>query len=128
MQPEHAAKNLNCVLVYGSDKLLLDTRTMVLVRAGFRVLAVLQPSEPEPVIEEHPVGLVVLCHSLSAARCESLLEFTKSRRPAIRTLVLTAGASVCADQHPTDVLSTFDGPERLTEAVRRLLADSVSPS
>ena len=128
VKPEIALPVSGFVLVYGSDKLLLETRTMVLEQAGFRVLSAAEPSEAELLIGAHPVSLVVLCHSLSAIRCESVLEFAKSRKPAVRTLVLTAGVSTCANHGPTAVLSVFDGPARLTDIVRHLLVGASFPS
>jgi hypothetical protein len=52
-----------CILVYGSDKLLLETRSMVLENAGFRVFPAIQSREAEIIIDTQHIALVVLWDS-----------------------------------------------------------------
>ena len=110
-----------CILVYGSDALLLGTRTMVLENAGYAVFYALKPSEVEETILSQTIALLVLCHTLSSEMCKAALDFAEGRRPGIRSLVLTAGTSPCSERAHDAVLSAFDGPRRLVETVQNLL-------
>ena len=122
MNSDRALSNSVSILVYGSDKLLLDTRTMVLENAGFRVFSATESEDAETIIETQGIALIVLCHSLSPQRCEAALRFANALQPAVKTLVLTAGAGTCPEKVPTAVLSAFDGPGELVETVQRLCA------
>jgi len=73
-----------CILVYGSDQLLLNTRTMVLEKAGYAVLTAIEASDVERIILSQKISLLVLCHTLSSEKCEAALELAESRRPVIR--------------------------------------------
>ena len=110
-----------CILVYGSDPLLVDTRTMVLEKAGYAVFTAREASDVERIVLSQKISLIVLCHTLSSEKCETALELAESRRPAIRSLVLTAGTTPCSERSQDAVLSAFDGPRRLVETVENLL-------
>ncbi len=116
-----------CILVYGSDKQLLETRSMVLEAAGLRVFSATEPQNAEMIIETQNIALVVLCHSLSPQECDAALQFANSLTPIVKTIVLTAGASPCSERIPTEILSTFDGPGRLVQTIRNLLGEVPSP-
>jgi len=109
-----------CILVYGSDQLLLNTRTMVLEKAGYAVLTAIEASDVERIILSQKISLLVLCHTLSSEKCEAALELAESRRPVIRSLVLTAGMTPCSERAHDAILSAFDGPRRLVETVEKL--------
>jgi DNA-binding response OmpR family regulator len=109
------------VLVHGSDEALLGTRTMVLENAGFRVLSSLDQAEAEAVIDRGDIALVVLCRSLSSQDCEAVVKVANERNPPVKTLVLTAGESKCAEHLAAASVSAFDGPRKLVETVRLLL-------
>lgn len=109
------------VLVHGSDEALLSTRTMVLENAGFRVLSSVDQAEAEAVIERGDIALVVLCHSLSSEDCDAVVKVANEQNPPLKTLVLTAGESKCAEHSPAASISAFDGPRKLVETVQFLL-------
>ena len=110
-----------CILVYGSDPLLLDTRTMVLEKAGYAVFIAREASDVERIVLSQKISLIVLCHTLSSEKCEAALELAESRRPAMRSLVLTAGTTPCSERSHDAILSAFDGPRKLVETVEKLL-------
>ena len=128
MDPSSTRSTQVCILVYGSDELLLRTRTMVLEQAGFRVFTAIRPEDAETIIKTRDVALVVLCHSLSLENRESLLEFANVREPALKTVVLTASNSLYPEHIPGAVLDSLDGPRKLVETVNRLLKGAFSPS
>jgi DNA-binding response OmpR family regulator len=121
LNPSSAVHTLVGILVYGSDELLLGTRTMVLENAGFQVFSAISSDGAESIMKSGEVALVVLCHSLSEQQCEAALDFAKRQRPALNTLVLTASGSPCSERTTGAVLSAFDGPRKLVETVQDLL-------
>lgn len=121
MNPSSAVHPSLGILVYGSDELLLDTRTMVLRQAGFQVFSATSFGDAESIMKSGEIGLIVLCHSLSEQDCESALDFAKRQRPPLNTLVLSATGSTCSEETTGAVLSSFDGPRKLVQSVRDLL-------
>jgi hypothetical protein len=111
------------ILVYGSDEILLSTRTMVLENAGFRVLSAINYADAEAIIRSGEVALVVLCHSLNADDREAILRLVSGLSPSVSTVVLTAGASLISERSPTGIVSAFDGPRKLIESVHKLLLE-----
>ena len=94
---------------------------MVLEKAGYAVFIAREASDVERIVLSQKISLIVLCHTLSSEKCETALELAESRRPAIRSLVLTAGTTPCSERSHDAVLSAFDGPRRLVETVENLL-------
>ena len=129
MNSEPASTASACILVYGSDDVLLGTRTMVLEKAGYTVFSARETSDFEEILLGQTISLLVLCHSLSSEKCEAAIKFAEKRHPEIRSLVLTAGDSPCSERAHDAVLSAFDGPRKLVEAVQNLLrhAPTASP-
>lgn len=121
MNPSSAEHTSVGVLVYGSDEVLLDTRTMVLRQAGFQVFSAISSGDAESIMKSGEIGLIVLCHSLSEEDCESALDFANRQRPPLNILVLSATGSTCSEQTKGSVLSPFDGPRKLVQRVRDLL-------
>ena len=114
-----------CIVIYSSDPLLLRTRTMILQNEGFHVnLAAMRLEEVEAIFEKEDVGLVILCHSLSAQSDESFVSYLKSQPRVIPTLSLMAGASRRSEQMGGLEFSAFDGPSRLVETVRDIMKES----
>jgi len=94
---------------------------MVLEKAGYSVFTAREASDVERIVLSQKISLIVLCHTLSSEKCETALELAESRRPAIRSLVLTAGTTPCSERSHDAVLSAFDGPRKLVETVENLL-------
>jgi hypothetical protein len=115
-----------CILVYGSDELLLGTRTLVLEKAGYVVFPTLEASEMAKIIASQNISLLVLCHTLAPEKCEAALELAQSRIPIVRNLLLTAGESPCSELGHDALLSAFDGPRKLVEMVETLQSARVA--
>jgi DNA-binding response OmpR family regulator len=75
--PTHTVSK--AVLVYGSDEILVGTRTMLLENAGFRVLSATNYADAEAIIRSGGVALVVLCHSLNRDDREAILRLVRRR-------------------------------------------------
>jgi hypothetical protein len=119
-RPERSLSLAACILVYGSDLTLLETRKMVLERAGYETLMASTGVDAEKIMLRRTVSVLVLCHTLSTEKCEAIVEFAEHQRPSVSILTLTAGASSCANQANDVVLSTFKGPQLLVETVQAL--------
>jgi DNA-binding response OmpR family regulator len=128
LNSESASTKSVCILVYGSDDVLLGTRTMVLEKAGYTVFSARDPSDFQEILLGRTISLLVLCHSLSAEMCAAAIEFAENRHPVTRCLELTAGDSPCSERAHDAVLSALDGPRKLVETVQHLLQHASSAS
>ena len=94
-----------CLLIYGTDSKLLDTRRMVLEYAGHHVLAQLDPLSAAPYLSELNFDVLILCHTLSPEDCHRVASLAYVRWPAIRTITLSRGWQT----QPTTLLATVAG-------------------
>jgi DNA-binding response OmpR family regulator len=76
-----------CILVYGRDPSLLETRCMVLETTGSVVRATAEPEEAERIIRDERPALLVLCYTLSPEDRSSILSSAQLLRPDMKTLV-----------------------------------------
>lgn len=111
-----------CILLYGHDDHLLETRKWVLEPLGFSVRTVGSLPALNETILAHKIDILILCHSLSSEECERALEVAHTHAPEIKAVVLTGNDTTCArGAGPEDsVLDTWDGPKALVETVRQL--------
>lgn len=107
-----------CILIFGCDRTLLETRKWILARHGHVTSIATELAEVERALAENPVRLLILCYSLNALECARALALIRSR-PAVRSLQLINGIP---EYDPSgEVLNVFDGPEKLLSTVDRLL-------
>lgn len=118
---------MSSILVYGRDQRLLETRSWVLERAGYRVVLAMELSEAEALVKTEPVEVAVLCHSLTTEESRAALAAVRRLRPNVRRLVLTVGATAVTDGEQDAVLSAYDGPRKLLEVVERLTREHDAP-
>lgn len=110
-----------CILVYGVDALLLETRRLVLARAGFQVCIATTLAEVEGIINIEPIDLLILCHTLSSEECSGALRVSHAMGPKIKTLVLQAQAPTCPAARQEDVFDIFSGPRALVTTAEQIL-------
>jgi DNA-binding response OmpR family regulator len=77
------------VLVVSRDEMLLRTRVMIL-GAFFEVSGAGRSSEAIALIEDHVFDLMVLCHSLTNAECEQLVDLAHEGNPNTMVLAMSA--------------------------------------
>lgn len=117
---------LPSILVYGRDASLLDTRSWVLERAGYRVLTALSLVEAERIAAVEPISLFLLCHSLSVEDCENALTAASTIQPEMKRLLMTANTPLPSLDPNDRVISAFDGPKKLVAAVHGLVPKSTN--
>jgi hypothetical protein len=75
-------------LVFGWDKVLVQTRCLILKRAGFDALDALEIADAELMLKDHNVALLVVCSSVEQESISKVLNAASSIRPSVKTLVI----------------------------------------
>jgi hypothetical protein len=109
------------VLIYGRDVRLLETRSWMLGKAGYRVSTATEVADVERILRSEEISLSILCHTLSREQREMALTATRGIRPAMKSLLLVTRYRPEVDHEANEVLSTSDGPGALVQTVNRML-------
>jgi DNA-binding NtrC family response regulator len=120
------------ILIFGHDAILLETRRLILKKAGFQVWIAIEATAAVKVLVREPIDLFILCQSLPLDECVSILKTAHTLRPDMENLVLageTLGLSADeADKHDT-FLTTFLDPRALIALIQnKISAQAVIPS
>jgi DNA-binding response OmpR family regulator len=117
-----------CILIYGSDAVLIQSRGLVLEKAGFSVRTALELNDAELIISTRQVQLCILCRSLSSKECLTLLATAQNLHPKLKILSLHTDTTICYMGMDVEVLGAFLSPLSLIEAVCRTLDRPVDDS
>lgn len=109
------------ILVFGHDPILLSTRTMILRREGFDVLTSSDLPQATRLLDQHPVDLLILCHTAHPEEQQTLLSLAHTALRDTRTLVLFAGDPGSTPSAPDPTLSILEGPHSLLSTVHGLI-------
>jgi DNA-binding NtrC family response regulator len=109
-----------CVLIYGRDPVLLETRTQILRQGGFRIVAISALQEFLD-LQSHDFRVFVLCHTLSAKDQQEAIEAGRKANRSLRTIVMAVHEPKFKLGHRTSVINPFEGPEALTASVREAM-------
>jgi hypothetical protein len=120
---------LSSVLFFGHDELLLLTRGRVFELAGFHVCFAQELRLLSELMRERSVDLIVLCHSLSHAECETAASIAENERIQVLRLLFTEEECRKAESSELEVArgtfdATFDavrGPIALLEEACSML-------
>ena len=111
------AKN---ILMYGHDHSILETRTLVLQKSGYRVFQASELASACALLAEFPIQLCICCYTLSKEECEGIGAYAQAFRPDLRFLVLAAGTVLC--NLPLErMFSVFEGPRQLVATVQSMV-------
>lgn len=111
---------LRRVLIFGHDLTLLNTRKLILKRAGFEAGISEVCDEVETLLAASPVDLLIICHTADTEERSKILSIARTgRNPAI--LFLSADSQSPATAEDDEVFSTLDGPYDFLRTVCRLL-------
>jgi hypothetical protein len=108
------------VLVCSKDPVLLETRRLVLTRAGFRVVTVdirdLNNMPPDPV------DLVVIGHTLSQEQRDAMIAASRAEWPNVKILRLVRSTHAHLPTGENEYECDSHSPHRLVEMCRNLLS------
>ena len=111
-----------CILIYGRDAQLLDTRRMVLERSGARIWTATNLTDFDRIAGGILIDLIVLCHSLSTEECDHAQALARARWPLIQRLVLVTGQRGCYPDFSEQVVDAGLGPAYLLQTVTKLMS------
>jgi DNA-binding response OmpR family regulator len=106
------------ILIFGHDEILLETRRLVLECAGFRVWTATKAAGAMQILVEEPIGLFVLCNSLSSEEHFTVLKTARTLRRDMKTLVLSLDCDDSIDNRDT-VLTSFLDPKSFIALIHR---------
>jgi DNA-binding NtrC family response regulator len=112
-----------CVLIYGKEPSLLETRRQILRQGGFGVVAVSQFSDFAE-LPAQSFQVLVLCHTLSPKEQQEAIAVIHRANPVLQTIIMTAYAPEFSAEATTRFLSAYEGPEALILRVRKAVERS----
>lgn len=119
----HADGNApHCALLFGHHELLLETRNRLLAIIGCDSKVTLTLRDFHTYLLRHPVELVVLCQSSTAAERAEAVAIAIQYRPQARVLMLCSPTRWCEPGQDTTELDAMAGPAQFLQAARQLLA------
>lgn len=117
------------ILIFGHDAILLETRRLILKKAGFQVWIVTEATEAVQVLVREPIDIFILCQSLPLDECVPILKTAHTLRPDMENLVLGGETlGFLADKHDT-FLTTFLDPGALIALIQnKINVQAFTPS
>jgi DNA-binding NtrC family response regulator len=109
------------ILVYGHDPLLLETRRIILERAGFAVHTTTKFEEFKATACTRAFDLLVLGSSISPDEVDRILPMIHQCVPFSKVLVLANGALPPPLNSRDEVLSALAGPNALIDQIGKML-------
>lgn len=117
------------ILIFGHDAILLETRRLILERAGFHVWIATEATEAVQVLVREPINLFILCQSLSHDECLLILETAHTLRPDMKNLILGAEMPAFSEDRHDTFLTTFLDPRSLISFIQNKIgARTATPS
>lgn len=110
-----------CALLFGHHELLLETRNRLLSIIGCDSTITLNLRDFETALLRHPIRLVVLCQSSTAAERAEAVAFTAHFRPDARLLMLCNPSRWCEPGTDVALLDAMAGPGQFLQAARQML-------
>jgi DNA-binding NtrC family response regulator len=113
------------VLCVDDDDALLDLETIVLERAGYRVITASNSADALAALEREPIDVVVSDRLAQPGAGSTFIEEMKRRKPDVPILLCTGVPGPIPDaQFADDLLTKPGGPQALVQHVAALLARS----
>jgi hypothetical protein len=117
-------ENQNPVLLcYGHDEMLLYTRKCILERE-YSVKLCRGLARLGEILREGPVDVLVLCHSVSDAECEKVIELSRAVWPKMKVLALREGAATDCGLHSDRTMESLEGPPALLFKIHSMLSSA----
>jgi DNA-binding response OmpR family regulator len=109
------------ILICGDEPSLLETRSMVLVRAGFAVVSTCSPGEIASLPDAPVFGLAVIGRMLAEEDKRSMVEEVRRRWPGIRILYLTSQPLSLQQLSGNEYRSNSQPPNEFVANCRQIL-------
>jgi DNA-binding response OmpR family regulator len=108
------------ILIFGRDRLLLQTREWLLKAANYRVLAAETLLDVGKISGDQRVDLIVICHTVPEEDGEQALATVSTRCPNVKCLVLAAENK--PDHAPcAETLPIMSSPQTFISKVQNLV-------
>jgi DNA-binding response OmpR family regulator len=111
------------ILICGDEPSLLETRQMVLVRAGFAVASTCTQAEIASLPQEPGFRLAVIGRTLAEEDKNAIVEHVRRRWPEIRILFLTDQGDSLQQIAGNEYLSSSLPPREFVTNCRHILED-----
>jgi hypothetical protein len=106
-----------CVLLFGNDEHLLESRRMVLESVSCTVYSATRLLALNRILTDRPIDLLILCHTLTTEECERAKSVVEAHSPQVKVLVLEAANFAQCAATGDRVVSTAEGPKALLETI-----------
>ncbi len=115
-----ASKQLS-VVCFSHDSSLLMSRVWLMEKMGCTVIPVTSETEFRETLRKYPVGLVVLCQSLTSEECRKADALSRKLSPEARVLVLFSTEQKWIPRGDGVLLDAQCGPATFLSTVRGML-------
>jgi DNA-binding response OmpR family regulator len=122
------ASESGCIVIYGLDVELLESRGLVLEAAGYLVCLCTRLTEVTHLIQTKKVDLLILCHSLSFEQSRDAATAIRALWPDIRILSLNNKELTSHPAMRFEAINDFVGPEVLITKISHVLGRGHSRS
>jgi hypothetical protein len=109
-----------CVLLFGKDAHLQESRRLVLESIGCKVYVGTRLLALNQILANFPIDFLILCHTLSEEECEQVKSIIQSRWPTVKVVVLAANTFDQCSESGDRVVSTGDGPKALVDCIAQM--------
>jgi hypothetical protein len=101
-----------CVVIYGKHPVLLETRRLVIERAGYRAAKISAMVDVSSSVMGQ-VRVLVLCHTLAQEQQEEAIAIARQANPSLTAIVMTNYARIAVFPEYSHTIYAFEGPEDL---------------
>jgi hypothetical protein len=115
------------VLIYGHDLILLQTRELILKRAGFDVCVTELPGQVRTILATRQIDLLILCQTVDEVERSKIMATAHAYQKSLSTLFLAPGAGSSSSSDNNTTFSTLDGPQNFLGVVCRLMHEPFPP-
>ena len=109
------------VLIFGNDVSLLETRGLILARAGFLVEVAVSMAEVERAIAEQRPDVLLICHTISGDGCAQVERIATRCQPPVRTVALSS--LISGSTARTGTRSSASDPLSLINTVQQVAGE-----
>jgi|GEM_PF-4536442 len=118
----------NCVLIFGHDDVLTQTRTLILNGSGFQVWTAATVEQATAAIASHPIETMILCQTLSAKERESAIALGETLRPEMKVLALQDECVSVPEHTSVKVVEAFVAPISLIAVIKQMTGGAMATS